>query len=388
MFLRRGETGDLYLGFTSVHSGSGWSFGVQSAEFRAWLPANSTSTTATSTTNATRTLDADRSASPQKEPQRFLLDDPDNPSVLNIAGTTDTGNVAARQESGVRTRVAAQQSGVPSVTVEHIRSRAAAVEREYNGGDGSQAYRDCVVFKYEWHSRVQQKIQRYGSMLWAVETQRMPSGLPAQTIAFTTDSARWRTRDETELPPGDRIWTEGPDADVLAGVWPGVIKTTRPLPAGEYRVLFGAMPARHAICDARPRAQTEASQYVLTVTSPAGTLAESFFDPYADGAAVTGTTTVGTISWQPGQVEVALTQDATGHALDFIALDGTTTLSLIVADATEDTGTLSWSVPTQPWSAGDQLMLRIRRDDAPTPTPAPTPIPTATPTLAAHTDTD
>ena len=136
MFLRRGETGDLYLGFTSVHSGSGWSFGVQSAEFRAWLPANSTSTTATSTTNATRTLDADRSASPQKEPQRFLLDDPDNPSVLNIAGTTDTGNVAARQESGVRTRVAAQQSGVPSVTVEHIRSRAAAVEREYNGGDG------------------------------------------------------------------------------------------------------------------------------------------------------------------------------------------------------------------------------------------------------------
>ena len=132
---------------------------------------------------------------------------------------------------------------------------------------------------------------------------------------------------------------------MLAGVWPGVIKTTRPLPAGEYRVLFGAMPARQAICDARPRAQTEASQYVLTVTSPAGTLAESFFDPYADGAAVTGTTTVGTISWQPGQVEVALTQDATGHALDFIALDGTTTLSLIVADATEDAGTLSWVSP-------------------------------------------
>ena len=38
-----------------------------------------------------------------------------------------------------------------------------------------------------------------------------------------------------------------------------------------------------------------------------------------------------------------------------------TTLSLVVADATRTDGTLSWSVPTQPWSAGDKLMLRIRR---------------------------
>ena len=381
VFLRRDESsGHLYLGFTPIHPGGGWSFGVQSAEFRAWLPANSTSTTATSTTNAARTLDADRSASPQKEPQRFLLDDPDNPSLLNIAGTTDTGNVAARQESGVRTRVAAQQSGVPSVTVEYIRSRVAAVEREYNGGDGSQAYRDCVEFKYEWHSRVQQEIQEYGSVRPFGTKRRMPSGLPAQTIAFTTDSVRWRTQDETELPPGDRIWTEGRDADMLVGVWPGVIKTTRPLPVGEYRALFGAMPARHAICDAQPRAQMEASQYFLTVEAPMGTLAESFFDPYADGSAVTGTTTVGTISWQAGRVTADLTIDVIGHALDFIGLDGTTTLSLIVADATESAGTLTWTVPTQPWSAGDKLMLRVRRHEAPTPTPTPTATPTPTPT--------
>ena len=109
-------------------------------------------------------------------------------------------------------------------------------------------------------------------MLWAVETQRMPSGLPAQTIAFTTDSARWRTRDETE--PGDRIWTEGPGPTC----WPEYGQaSSSDAPAAGRRVpgavhSLWAMPARHAICDARPRAQTEASQYVLTVTSPAGTL--------------------------------------------------------------------------------------------------------------------
>ena len=53
--------------------------------------------------------------------------------------------------------------------------------------------------------------------------------------------------------------------------------------------------------------------------------------------------------------------ESSDRLLDFIVLDGTTTLSLIVADATENGGTLTWTVPTQPWSAGDKLMLRIRR---------------------------
>ena len=63
--------------------------------------------------------------------------------------------------------------------------------------------------------------------------------------------------------------------------------------------------------------------------------AESFFDPYdgADGAAVTATT-VGAISWQSSRVTADLDIDATGHALDFIGLDGT-------IDATETDGTLT-----------------------------------------------
>ena len=53
----------------------------------------------------------------------------------------------------------------------------------------------------------------------------------------------------------------------------------------------------------------------------------------------------------------------TGHALDFIEMDGTVSLSLDVNDAAVDSvsRTLSWSVVSQPWEDGDKLMLRIRK---------------------------
>ncbi len=107
----------------------------------------------------------------------------------------------------------------------------------------------------------------------------------------------------------------------------------------------------------------------ITVIASPGTLAESFFDPYADGEAVGDTTTIGTIRWESGKISAKLTQDVTGHVLDFIALDGSVSLSLCVADASRDSDALTWAVATQPWSAGDKLMLRIRRHEAPTSTP-------------------
>ena len=47
--------------------------------------------------------------------------------------------------------------------------------------------------------------------------------------------------------------------------------------------------------------------------------------------------------------------------LDFIALDGSISLSLNADDATldPDNNTLTWSVSDQPWHPGDKLMLRI-----------------------------
>ena len=123
------------------------------------------------------------------------------------------------------------------------------------------------------------------------------------------------------------------------------------------------------------------------VTAPDGTLHEAFFDPVMDGNAVAAdsangvlrpasfsgangaTTTIESIAWEPGTgatgtVKVALSPHTgiANHIVDFIALDGSVSLSLYVADATVDSvnSTLSWPVASQPWRSGDKLMLRIR----------------------------
>ena len=117
----------------------------------------------------------------------------------------------------------------------------------------------------------------------------------------------------------------------------------------------------------------------VTVTAPASTLHETFFDPVAIGTAVgaDGTNgvlkptdfTVGGVStalqslkWESGTLTLELNPAAalSGHALDFIALEGSVALSLDGGAATASGGTLTWSVPDQPWQAGDLLMLRIR----------------------------
>ena len=73
-------------------------------------------------------------------------------------------------------------------------------------------------------------------------------------------------------------------------------------------------------------------------------------------------TALQSLKWWGGSVTLELSPAAslTGHALDFIALDGSVAHSLDGGAATGSGGTLTWSVSAQPWQAGDQLMLRIR----------------------------
>ena len=74
--------------------------------------------------------------------------------------------------------------------------------------------------------------------------------------------------------------------------------------------------------------------------------------------------TIERISWEPGTVKLKLSPHTgiAGHIVDFIAFDGTTSLSLNTDAAAVDAAneSLSWSVPSQPWDDGDELMLRIR----------------------------
>ena len=118
---------------------------------------------------------------------------------------------------------------------------------------------------------------------------------------------------------------------------------------------------------------------------PRALLHEAFFDPVTDGTAVAADDTNGVlkpasftdpdgaaatierIEWESGTVEVRTqsSDDAAlpGHVVDFIELDGTVSLSLHTDAATVDAAndTLSWSVASQPWDDGDELMVRVRK---------------------------
>ena len=133
-------------------------------------------------------------------------------------------------------------------------------------------------------------------------------------------------------------------------------------------------------------------EVVVTVTPPPDTVHEAFFDPVALASGV-GTdasngvlkptafsvggssTSITGLKWDNASVVLTLSPHASlsGHNLDFIELDGSVSLSLPVSSATVDTtaGTLTWSVPNQPWHHGDMLMLRNASSTTPTPIPTP-----------------
>ena len=162
--------------------------------------------------------------------------------------------------------------------------------------------------------------------------------------------------------------------------------TSRPLPAGKYIVKFHQRGYGTQICNFNPT-DTNYITYTVTVTAPAGTLHEAFFDPVEGGEdevspagfSVGGTATeIMGLEWADGKVTLSLDPIVSldGYTLDFIELDGTASLNLRGLDVVErsragdGSGALKWAVADEPWKDGDKLMLRIREDGA---AAAPTP---------------
>ena len=159
------------------------------------------------------------------------------------------------------------------------------------------------------------------------------------------------------------------------------IEAARPLPKGEYRFRDHALRYWFIPCNFTPEEGTGQLDWLVTVTAPAHTLHEAFFDPVVIGTAVGADATNGvlkptaftvggtdtqitSLKWENNQAVLTLSPQVSlsHHALDFIELDGSVSLTLQTKDATVDStaGTHAWSVATQPWHEGDKLMLRIR----------------------------
>ena len=288
--------------------------------------------------------------------------------------------------------------GNPSetLTLAELKAKIAWLE----GGDGSASYRQCIIDALDHERVIRDSMAAYpGSYDFPVKVIEMVSGLPAGQLidARAEDSVGY-------TDTYDKFWFEGPGKDFFTTRivddddrpdtgWSFQIETARPIPGGTYRFDWYWQLDFHIPCNyVRINSPRE---YEAVVTSPPGTIYEALFDPVAIGAAVgaDGTNgaleptafTVGGVStalqslkWQDGSVTLELSPAASlsSQDLDFIALDGSVSLSLDGGAATASGGTLTWTVASQPWQADDQLMLRIR-EAAATPTATPTPVPPA-----------
>ena len=284
----------------------------------------------------------------------------------------------------------------PTITLGDLKSRIAEVTAEFDGGDGSDTYQTCVEETYEIervirYFREEQDTDAYDK---SPQDSSLASGQPANTELHQRQNGG--TYPDTKA----KTWLEGRDADLFTvaqgeptavdfdgdgnftagsdGIeFTETFATARPLPAGEYEINRKEVWPRYLACN-----YVLDNEWTITVDDPEDTLHEAFFDPVADGTAVAADDTNGVlkpaaftdadgaaatlerIEWESGTVKFELSSDdaLAGHVVDFIELDGTVSLSLNADDAMVDAAndTLSWSVASQPWHDGDQLMVRVR----------------------------
>ncbi len=269
--------------------------------------------------------------------------------------------------------------------------KALIVQLEQLTAGQTEDYQRCVAAQYRWNREVDHRNSE-GAYPYIREDVTIESGAPSDTYILTSPIAPYvvLTRQDDPLPEGqeDQYVLVGRDAEYFEGTTPGHIWLRRPLPAGEYRTYHAHLPYdMGSLCGGTvPEVEMRRQELFVTVTAPEGTLHEAFFDPVEDGKAVaaddeTGDLTpvsftdatgaeaaIRRIAWEAeaggvGTVTITLSPQSSiaGHTVEFIALDGSVPLSLAVADAQEDAanGTLSWKVASQPWQAGDKLMLRV-----------------------------
>ena len=309
----------------------------------------------------------------------------------------------------------------PTITLGDLKSRIAEVAAEFDGGDGSEAYETCVEEKYEIEQviryfREEEDTDAYDK---SPQDSSLASGQPANTVLHQRQNGG--AYPDTKA----KTWLEGRDADLFTVVqgeptavdvdgdgtftaesdgieFTETFSTARPLPAGEYVIDRKEVWPRYLPCD-----YVLNNEWTITVEAPEGTLHEAFFDPVTDGATVAADDTNGVlkpaaftdadgasatierIEWESGTVKLKVSPHTglSGHVVDFIELDGTASLSLYADHATVDAAndTLSWSVASQPWDDGDELMVRLLRStlaSAPAQTPAETSLPTRMPAAA------
>ena len=299
------------------------------------------------------------------------------------ARSTDGGTTKNSQDTNPEFIKDGTASPPPVVTLSDLRSRIGEIAAMLREGEGTEGYEGCIYSKL---TRPEFYRNNY------------PNSWRPLTVDRTIDSGVAAGTALRQSPEGsdDRynvLSVSGKDADYFQTVirdddndasngYSYDYMPARPLPAGSYTANFHHQHYSYLVCNHNP-IHNNYGTYNVTVTSPTGTLHEAFFDPVTVGTAVTadgsngvlkptsftvGGTATGltSLEWSSNQVVLTLGTHVSlsGHVLDFIDLNGNVALSLFADAATVDStaGTYTWSMTSQPWENGDQLMLRIRED--------------------------
>ncbi len=257
-----------------------------------------------------------------------------------------------------------------TIALADIKTKVSDIASEVADGDGTAEYERCVYEKYTELRRNDNRLTYLASRNIVSDPPRfeIESGL-AEGARVNSQAINSRSSTSGSL--------EGDDADLFKVDPVGVVKTLRPLPAGQYGWVYLERYPWLEPCNA-PIAESTKQRfsYFVDVVAPAGTDLEAFFDPVTVGSAALaddangqlapssfGSTTISSISYESNEVTVTVdpVNGLSGHHLDFISLDGTLALSLEVSDAKKDNTdkTLTWPTTSDPWASGDTLMLRV-----------------------------
>ena len=289
------------------------------------------------------------------------------------------GSPSSRGRSATNTNpeyvIDGKTSPPTTMTLTALQSRISEIASEIAQGANISGYKDCIGKKF----RRENVYQDYEPLdrLYTVSSGADPATQVLEGWDVYGGYSVYRNFYE-EGRDAEYLGTTIIDDDNDPGRYSFAFGPNRPLPEGLYKVEFNYQMPYQIPCKYRHAAMYKDE---VTAVASAGTLHEAFFDPVTVGTAVKadgsngvlkpmsftvgGTATeLTSLEWSNNQVVLTLGTHVSlsGYVLEFIALDGSVSLSLFTDSATVDStaGTYSWPMTSQPWADGDQLMVRIR----------------------------
>ena len=172
-----------------------------------------------------------------------------------------------------------------TITLSRLKDLIAELEEEVAEGDGSEDFRECVLYKYSRNREVEYHYLASGGATYDTISydHKLASDSPANTV-FALGTSPFQNTEHVDLPNiyvtdvGGITWLEGKDAHFFHAVDNKLlIGNVRPLSKGEYRFYLNGLEARYIPCNAYPDRLRTADELVAThpparCTKPSSTL--------------------------------------------------------------------------------------------------------------------